>query len=158
MATSAVVPEQKLSEEGRAGLETLVKGCLKEELTARRSEVRQAWRQRSFANSQQYLWWDEVSNCYMHPSASGQEMPRYMDVYNIYTPHKRSFTSILSQNPPGVNFVPDDLQRSLDVTAAAREVPRSPYAVSTWKITTVRAEREGSVGGAWGRRLVTTRR
>lgn len=123
MSTAAVTPEveqqAQLSDEGRVALENLVKGVLKEELSARRSEVRKAWQQRNFRNGNQYLWWDSVSNTYMQPEASGQELPRFMDVYNIYTPHWRSFVSILSQNPPGINFVPDDLQRSVDITAAS---------------------------------------
>lgn len=107
-----------LSDEGRTGLESLVNGVLKEEKSARVSEVRRAWQQKNFANGHQYLWWDTTSNCYMQPEASGQELPRFTDVYDIYTPHKRSLTSLLSQNPPGINFIPDDLQRSVDVTAA----------------------------------------
>jgi hypothetical protein len=111
-----VTPE--LSEEGRAAVESLVEGILKEELSARRAEVRKAAQQRNFRNGFQHIWWDKNSNTFMNPEASGQQLPRFMDVYNIYTPHWRSFVSILSQNPPGINFVPDDLQRSTDVTAA----------------------------------------
>lgn len=111
--------QPQLSDEGRKALESLVNGVLAEEKSARRAEVRKAWQQRNFRNGNQYLWWDNTSNCYMQPEASGQELPRFMDVYNIYTPHWRSFVSILSQNPPGINFVPDDLQRSVDVTAAS---------------------------------------
>lgn len=128
MSTAAVVPEvqkddtqsaPQLSETGQKALEDLVKAVLKEEQTSRRSEVRVAARQRNFRNGNQYIWYDPSSYCYYAPEASGQELPRFMDVYNIYTPHWRSFVSILSQNPPGINFVPDDLQRSVDVTAAS---------------------------------------
>jgi hypothetical protein len=108
----------KISDEAHTALEELVKGVLKEEMTARRAEVRKAAQQRNFRNGFQHIWWDKNSNTFMHPEASGQQLPRFMDVYNIYTPHWRSFVSILSQNPPGINFVPDDLQRSTDVTAA----------------------------------------
>jgi hypothetical protein len=114
-------PQQapQLSDEGRTALENLVNGVLKEDLTSRRSEVRKAWQQRNFRNGHQYLWYNEKDGTYCPPEASGQELPRFMDVYNIYTPHWRSFVSILSQNPPGINFVPDDLQRSVDVTSAS---------------------------------------
>jgi hypothetical protein len=112
-------PAPELSEEGRTAVESLVEGILKEELTARRAEVRKAAQQRNFRNGFQHIWWDSKSHTFMHPEASGQQLPRFMDVYNIYTPHWRSFVSILSQNPPGINFVPDDLQRSVDVTAAS---------------------------------------
>lgn len=110
---------KQLSDEGRTALESLVNGILAEEKSARRSEVRRSWQQRNFANGHQYLWWDNASNTYCQPEASGQELPRFMDVYDIYTPHKRSLTSLLSQNPPGINFVADDLQRSVDITAAS---------------------------------------
>lgn len=123
MSTAAVVPEvqeqTQTSEALRSAFEDLVTGCLKEESSPRRSEVRKAWRQRLFRNDIQYLWYDKTSGQYLSPEASGQSLPRFRNVYNIYTPHWRSFVSILSQNPPGINFVPDDLQRSTDVTAAS---------------------------------------
>jgi hypothetical protein len=123
LSTAALLPDQteeaQLSDEGRIALADLVKSCLKEEQTWRRQEVRKASQARNFRNGNQYLWWDDKSHVYMQPQASGQALPRFMDVYNIYTPHWRSFVSILSQNPPGINFVPDDLQRSTDVTAAS---------------------------------------
>jgi hypothetical protein len=116
-AQEAQAPQ--LSDEGRKALESLVSGILREELSSRRAEFRQAWQQRNFRNGYQYLWWDASSHTYMHAEASGLKLPRFRDVYNIYAPHWRSFVSILSQNPPGINFPPDDLQRSVDVTAAS---------------------------------------
>ncbi len=112
------VQPKQLSDEGRKALESLFQGIMKEELSSRRNEVRKAWQQRAFKQGNQYLWWDQASNTYMQPEASGNELPRFMDVYNIYTPHARSLTSILSQSPPGINFQPDDLQNSSDQTAS----------------------------------------
>lgn len=117
-AQEAQPAQGELTPEGRTALEDLVKGVLKEEKSSRISEVRKAWQQRNFSNGHQYLWWDDKTHCYMQPEASGQEQPRFTDVYNIYTPHKRSLSSILSQNPPGINFTADDLLRSVDLTAA----------------------------------------
>lgn len=116
---SESTPFESLSESARTAIEQLVQGILKEDRAARRSEVRRAWQQRAFKAGIQHLWYDTTSYSYLLPSAAPEEMPRFMDVYNIYTPHWRSFVSILSQNPPGVNFVPDDLQVGRDVTAAA---------------------------------------
>jgi hypothetical protein len=110
---------KRMTAEAKTAVVDLVKGALKEELSSRRSEVKDAWKQRSFKNGIQHLWYDSRSYTYALPEASGEELPAYMDVYNIYTPHRRSFVSILSQNPPGVNFVPDDLTVSRDITAAA---------------------------------------
>jgi hypothetical protein len=107
-----------LSDVARKALETLLQGIMREEQSARRAEVRKASQQRLFKNGFQYLWWDDRAHAYSLPEASGQELPRFMDVYDIYTPHHRSLTSILSQNPAGINFQPEDLQQSRDVTAA----------------------------------------
>jgi hypothetical protein len=46
------------------------------------------------------------------------EMPRYMDVYNIYHPYGRSIIAILTQNPPGVNFAPEDPMNAADIAAS----------------------------------------
>lgn len=130
MSTAPVTPEidqeqpdqtqpVQISDDARKALETIFQGIMREELSDRRAEVRKAWQQRNFRNGHQYLWWDERNGLYCDPSASGQELPRFMDVYNIYTPHWRSLVSLLSQNPPGINFTPDDLQKSRDVMGAA---------------------------------------
>lgn len=112
-------PFERMSDEAIKAVETLFASCMKEEAVARRGEVRIAWTQRSMEKGIQHLWYDTKSYCLKLPEASGAELPRFMDVYNIYKPHYRSFVSVLSQNPPGVNFPPDDLQRSVDVTAAS---------------------------------------
>ncbi len=108
-----------MSETVRVGLLELAKKVLDGEKSPRRAEVREAWKQRAFDADQQYLWWDARNYTMCSAEASGAELPMFMKVYNIFKPHKRSFVSILSANPPGVNFVPDDLQQSNDVTAAA---------------------------------------
>lgn len=110
--------ESALSDLARNAIEELVAGILREDQVTRRAEVRRAWQQRLFKDGIQFLWYNSTTYCFSAPSASGEELPPYMDVYNIYTPHWRSFVSILSQNPPGINFVPDDLQDGKDVTAA----------------------------------------
>lgn len=111
-------PFESLSEEARTAIEQLVSGILKEDQTARRAEVRRAWDQRAMDNGIAHTWYDNSSYCLMLPQASGEELPPYMDNYNVYTPHRRNFTAILSENPPGLNFPPDDLQKGIDVTAS----------------------------------------
>ena len=111
--------EPQLSDTARTALEELATGVLGEEKSDRRSEVRKAWQQRSFRNGIQHIWYDKGSYSYMLPEASGKKLPRYMDDYNIYTPHWRSFVSLLGSPSLGVNFIPKNLQRSVDVTAAA---------------------------------------
>lgn len=124
MSISPAVPDetgetQELTPEIRAGMLSLFQSLMKEEQVSRRSEVRNAWKQRAFKNGIQYLWYDSTSYTFLTPEASGQALSSYMDVYNIYTPHWRSFVSLLSQNPPGINFPPDDLQKPNDVTAGS---------------------------------------
>jgi hypothetical protein len=109
----------RLDDTDRAGLADLITGFLGEEKTGRRAEVRKAWQQRSYRAGIQHIWYDDRSYSFMTPKASGVDLPQFMDCYNLYTPHYRSFVSILSQNPPGINFVPDDLQAATDVTAAS---------------------------------------
>lgn len=126
MATPAVTPdieaEQKtfktLSKPAQAGLQKLLQSCLNDDKVARRSEVKEAWRLRLYCQGKQNVWYDQNNYIFCTLEASGRKLPRHRGVYDITSPHKRSFVSILSENPPGVNFVPDDLQRSVDVTAA----------------------------------------
>ena len=107
-----------LDDETRAGLAELVRTALGEDKPSRRSEVRNAWKQRAFRNGIQHVYYDNNSYTFLAPEASGMDLPRYRDVYNIYTPHWRSFVSLLTA-VPGINAVPKNLQRSTDVTAAA---------------------------------------
>lgn len=56
------------------------------------------------------------------PSASGGrdiQLPNYIDDYNIFTGYGRIIDSVLTQNPPGINFRPIDGSSSYDVEAAA---------------------------------------
>ncbi len=102
----------------RAGMLDLFRDVMNEERTSRRAEVRDAWKQRAFRNGQQHLWYDSKHTyAFYLPEASGRELPEFMAVHNMFTPHYRSFVSILSANP-GINFVEKDLQRPNDVTAA----------------------------------------
>jgi hypothetical protein len=108
-----------LSEDAKAAIEEIISDCLKDGIAARRAEFRRAWQQRAFKAGIQHLWYESNTFSYLLPQASGEELPRFMDVYNIYTPHWRSFVSNLSQNPTGINFVPTDLQIARDVMGAS---------------------------------------
>lgn len=109
----------ELSPDGRKALEDLFLSIMREEQTDRRQEVRKAAQNRFFSLGIQHLKYDSTQFMYIAPEASGEQLPRYMDVYNIYTPHQRSITSVLSQSTPGINFQPDDLQQSRDITGAS---------------------------------------
>jgi len=46
------------------------------------------------------------------------ECPDYIGSYNIFYPFGRSLDAVLTQNPPGIDFQPDDPSRSEDMEAA----------------------------------------
>lgn len=46
------------------------------------------------------------------------QCPLYMGAYNILRSRRRSLDAVLTQNPPGVDFVPDRPERSEDIEAA----------------------------------------
>jgi hypothetical protein len=46
------------------------------------------------------------------------ECPTYIGDYNIFQPFERTIESVLTQNPPGVDFQPDNSNRSEDMEAA----------------------------------------
>ena len=93
---------------------------------ARRTEVIDARRQRFYRRGDQYIVWNAtVFNFVPYPGgddgANGspdQDSQRYTDVYNIFWPYMRALISIGVQNPPGVDFEPDDPTVSTDISAA----------------------------------------
>lgn len=113
-------PAPVLSDAASKALVGLVKECLREERKARRDEVIEARTQRYYAAGKQFIWFDRGQGIFKPASESDKVLPRYMEFYNIYAPHQRSFISQLSQSPPGINWVPNDLQQAADITAANR--------------------------------------
>jgi hypothetical protein len=98
---------------------------LSQDKFARRAEVMEARRQRFYDRGDQYIWWNNSAMVFV-PITGGAsvavgsdsvDMPRYTDVYNIFHGYLRSIVALLSQNPPGVNFEPDDMSKSADITA-----------------------------------------
>lgn len=93
---------------------------------ARRQEIMDARRQRYYWRGQQYIYWKSDGVGFV-PAISGQsiplgddtvEVPRYTDVYNLYTPYGESLLATLVENAPGVNWQPDDMSKAQDVSAA----------------------------------------
>jgi hypothetical protein len=93
---------------------------------ARRSEVIEARRQRFYRRGDQYIYFNfqsSIMNFVPYSGgddngAPGSDSPRNMDVYNIYWPYLRALISVGCQNPPGVDFEPDDPTKSTDIAAA----------------------------------------
>jgi hypothetical protein len=94
---------------------------------ARRTEVMDARRQRFYRRQDQYIVWNTAQYLFgpwpgntgegTNPS-SAQDSPRYTDVYDIFWPYMRILISAGTQNPPGVNFEPDDPTEEGDITSA----------------------------------------
>lgn len=124
---SAPIADDPLA--GREDLQLKVKNLLTEyageEKWPRRVEVIEARLQRFFERGDQYVYWNAakfifatVSQGLVTGSADdATDMPRYMDVYNIYEPYEETILSLLSQNPVGVTFKPEK-QIALDIAAA----------------------------------------
>jgi hypothetical protein len=94
---------------------------------ARRTEVMDSRRQRFYRRQDQYIVWNTAQylfgpwpgNTSDSPGASsGQDSPRYTDVYDIFWPYMRILMSVGTQNAPGVNFEPDDPTQESDITSA----------------------------------------
>lgn len=93
---------------------------------ARRSEIIDPRRQRFYRRQVQYINWDPGLYGFVpYPNpgmgangAPGADTPRYTDVYDIYWPYERALISVGCQNPPGVNFEPDDPTKGSDIAAA----------------------------------------
>lgn len=92
----------------------------------RRSEVIETRRARFYWRGDQYIYWKSdsvgfipaIGNQSINVGNEDVNVGRYTDVYNIYTPYGESIISTLIQNPPGVNWQPDDPSKAEDVTAA----------------------------------------
>lgn len=92
----------------------------------RRQEVIETRRQRYYWRGVQYIYWKNDSVGFM-PVVAGQniqveneniDISRYTDVYNIFTPFGESLISTLIQNPPGINWQPEDMAKAVDITAS----------------------------------------
>jgi hypothetical protein len=93
----------------------------------RRTEVMDARRQRFYRRQDQYIVWNTAQYLFgPWPGNTGegtgvssaQDSPRYTDVYDIFWPYMRILISVGTQNPPGVNFEPDDPSQESDITSS----------------------------------------
>jgi hypothetical protein len=115
---------------GREDLQGALKNLLTEfggqEKWPRRLEVLESRQQRFYAEGIQHIYWSQRSNSYAtasHGMTFGQDqntvdMPHYMEDYNIFGPYLDIVTALMSQNPPGVDFEPDDPTQATDISAA----------------------------------------
>jgi hypothetical protein len=135
MATSVSVPvgyqddgadNQELPVELQNALRSLVTHVLGLEKWPRRQEVMLARLQRFYERGDQHIYWNArnwvfaqvTGGATVQVDDTSVDMPHYVADYNIYGPYERSLVAVLSQNPPGVNFDPDDPSNSADISAS----------------------------------------
>lgn len=111
-------PFTVMTDQAKSAVESMVRAFIKEDAAARRSEVRKAWQQRLFFEGQQHLTYDSKTFSWEEPNGDDANLPRYMDVYNIYAAHHRSFLTVLGMNWPGGNAVAGTVNSSVDISAA----------------------------------------
>lgn len=95
---------------------------------ARRTEVMDARRQRFYDRGDQYIVWNTANYMFgtwpagamdqAGGTSPAQDTPRYTDVYDIYRPYREIIVSVGVQNPPGVNFEPNDPTKATDIASA----------------------------------------
>lgn len=112
----------------------ILQGALKDLLTQfggqekwpRRLEVMEARQQRFYAEGYQHIYWNNRTNGFATATSgmsfgtdtTSVDMPNYMEDYNIFGPYLDIVTALMSQNPPGVDFEPDDPTKATDIASA----------------------------------------
>jgi hypothetical protein len=123
------IADEKQKAELKIALKNLVQEYATMEKFTRRQEVMETRRQRYFWRNDQYIWWNYAAWMFV-PLSGGSgvgggtggssdnatDPGNNFDVYNIYTPYGESLIATLSQNPPGVNFEPDDPMQPADIS------------------------------------------
>jgi hypothetical protein len=117
---------QELPEELQNALRSLVQHVLGLEKWPRRQEVMLARLQRFYERGDQHVYWDARSWVFAQVTGGASvqtddgsvDMPHYVADYNIFGPYERSLVAVLSQNPPGVNFEPNDPNKAVDIASA----------------------------------------
>ena len=99
----------------------------RENIYARRQEVRKVRQARLFWQGKQYIWWSERDQAFHTPfdsswtqsSDGSEDMPRYQFVTNIYQPFGLTLMAALSQSVPQTKLFPESPTDERDITTAA---------------------------------------
>lgn len=116
----------KLPDQLQRILRALFMKFMKEEMYERRWEVMTGRRLRFYERGFQHVWWSDRTMMFqqvtpgMTTQVGGEELsaPNYVDDYNIFQPYLLTRVSVLSQNPPGIDFRPSKCDETLDQQAA----------------------------------------
>jgi len=107
-------------------LKGLVDELARENIYARRQEIRKVRQARLFWKGKQYIWWSERDQAFHTPFDTswtqsddvGDDMPRYQYVTNIYQPFGLSLVAALSQTVPATRLFPESPTDERDITTA----------------------------------------
>lgn len=116
----------KLPEQLQRVLKDLWKRFMREEMYERRWEVMTGRRMRFYERGFQHVTWSDKQMMFQQVTSGmstfigGEEVtaPNYLDDYNILQPYLLTRVSVLTQNPPGIDFRPSKTGDSIDQQAA----------------------------------------
>ena len=118
---------RQLPESLRLALDGLVKKFQARDMYDRRIEVLTDRILRFYDDGVQHVYPNYGTGVYQIGTAGGYvnvgngmqiECPEFMGAYNIFRSRRRSLDAVLTQNPPGVDFVPDRPAQPEDIEAA----------------------------------------
>lgn len=104
----------------------VIKKYQKQDNYLRRREVMRDRKARFYERGYQHLAWTGTGTMGgfslispgLQVAGSATQAPQYIDDYNIFWPYERIQLSILTQNPPGIDFQPNDPNAEEDIEAA----------------------------------------
>jgi len=152
---------QTLPDNLQIALKGLVDELARENIYARRQEIRKVRQARLFWKGKQYIWWSERDQAFHAPfdtswtqsSEPGDDMPRYQYVTNIYQPFGLSLMAALSQTVPQTRLFPESPTDERDITTARagtkviEYIERANDARSLLQDTAFYLYTDGKVGG-----------
>lgn len=117
---------RKLPDQLKEVLTAIVKEFQNEEMYDRRIEDLTDRGLRFYDDGVQHFYANYATGVYQIGEAGGavnigngsQECSEYLGAYNIFRARRRTIDSVLTQNPPGIDFQPDKPNRSEDLEAA----------------------------------------
>jgi len=116
---------EQLPDNLQIALKGLVDELARENIYARRQEIRKVRQARLFWKGKQYIWWSERDQAFHTPfdtssteSDAGDDMPRYQYVTNIYQPFGLSLMAALSQTVPATRLFPENPTDEGDISTA----------------------------------------